>query len=223
MTGAVWTEIAAGARAAGFDAAPLRPAAGETGSGETGDEVAAVVMLGTLGPRTWAAFQASPEAEDGAPDPLDRWSRRQAQALAKRFGGAPCLPNDGPPWAPFLRWAARAEPVWPSRLGMTLHARKGLWTSWRAALLLPVWPEGAPPPPAPVPRPCDPCAAPCLSACPVGAFAETTDGPRYDAEACAAHLRRPEGAECRDRGCLARRACPVGRAYAPTPAQGAFH
>ncbi|MEO1689470.1 MAG: hypothetical protein AAFU61_16385, partial [Pseudomonadota bacterium] len=120
MTGAVWTEIVAGARAAGFDAAPLRPEAGETGFGETGpgetgpvetgpgetgsgetrDEVAAVVMLGTLGPRTWAAFQASPEAEDGAPDPLDRWSRRQAQALAKRFGGAPCLPAQASPGPP---------------------------------------------------------------------------------------------------------------------------
>jgi len=200
------------------DAAGLIPA-----PGEAADDVAAVVLLGSRVGETWEAFQAEAEARDGAPHPLDRWSRRKAEALADAFDGRALMPNDGPPYVPFLRWAARAEPVWPSRLGMTLHARKGLWASWRAALLLPRAPLGLPAPPAPVPRPCDPCAAPCLAACPVGAFEETPDGSRYDADACAAHVRGPEGEACREAGCLARRACPVGRGLTPTPAQAAFH
>jgi hypothetical protein len=170
----------------------------------------------------WAVFRTSPEAGDGAADPLDRWSARVAGALAARFGGRAVLPNDGPPYAPFLQWAARAEPVWPSRLGMTLHAERGLWASWRAALLFEGL-EGAPEAPARGARPCDACGAPCLSACPVGAFAETEAGPRYDAAACAAHLGRPEGAECRERGCLARRGCPVGADWAHEPERAAFH
>jgi hypothetical protein len=51
----------------------------------------------------------------------------------------------------------------------------------------------------------------------VDAFA----GGRYDVDACLGHLARPEGAPCREGGCLARRACP---ANAPIPtAQAAFH
>jgi hypothetical protein len=45
----------------------------------------------------------------------------------------------------------------------------------------------------------------------------------YDVEACAGWLRRPEGRECMGAGCLARRACPVGRDFAQPPEQAAFH
>ncbi|MEM1313392.1 MAG: ferredoxin [Pseudomonadota bacterium] len=216
-----FADIAAAARDAGFEASALAPAPGEVPESLLPD-ARAVVLLGSAGPATWAAFQASPEAADGAPHPLDRWSRRLADGLAARFGGAAVLPFDGPPYVPFLRWAARAEPVWPSRLGMTLHARKGLWASWRAALALPgALPDA--PAPEPGPRPCDPCAAPCLAACPVSAFEETPEGPRYDADRCAAHLRSPSGEACREGGCLARRACPVGTGFTPSSEQGAFH
>ena len=67
------------------------------------------------------------------------------------------------------------------------------------------------------PRPCDTCAAPCATACPVDAFA---DG--YDVAACKAHVASPAGADCRRGGCLARRACPVGQGRR-LPAQSAFH
>lgn len=218
-------EIAAAAAAEGLRAAaflpPADPAArarlAPPGAGQAG----AVVLLGT-GDGTWDRFAASAEARDGAPHPLDRWSARVAAGLALRFGARAILPSDGPPFAPFIGWALAAEPAWPSRLGPLLHAERGLWASWRAALALPALAD-VPAAPAPGPRPCDACAAPCLSACPVGAFAETEEGPRYDVAACAAWLERPEGAACRDRGCLARRACPVGRAATHRPAQAAFH
>ncbi|SFI86547.1 hypothetical protein [Albimonas pacifica] len=214
-------EIARAAAAEGLRAAAFAPRDGELPADRPGAPAAAGVLLAADG-TTWARFQASPEARDGAPDPLDRWSARVAGALADRFGGRAVLPGDGPPWAPFLAWALRAEPAWPSRLGPLLHARRGLWASWRAALVFGAL-EGAPPPPAPGPRPCDACPAACLRACPAGAFAETPQGPRYDVPACVAHLETPQGAPCREGGCLARHACPVGRAAAHGPAQAAFH
>ena len=34
-----------------------------------------LILLGPHEPRFWTAFAESPEYRDGAPDPLDRWSR----------------------------------------------------------------------------------------------------------------------------------------------------
>ncbi len=207
-----WAEISAAARAEGFVPAPLRL---------SGEEAAAwspvIVLLGAEA-RTWDAFQTAPEARDGARHPLDRWSARVASALAARFGGRAIGPSDGPPWPPFVSWAIRAEGAWPSRLGPLLHLDRGLWASWRGALALPDL-RDVPPPLVPGPRPCDACSAPCLAACPVNAL--SAEG--YEVPACVAHLSRPEGAPCRTRGCLARRACPVGATAAHAPDRAAFH
>ena len=56
-------------------------------------------------------------------------------------------------------------------------------------------------------------------ACPVEAFAEG----RYDVPKCVNHIAGPSGTECLTGGCLARRACPVGRDYAYAPDQARFH
>ena len=69
-------------------------------------------------------------------------------------------------------------------------------------------------------HPCAACAEqPCLHACPVGAFSATG----YDVAACTTHLHAAAGESCMSRGCLARRACPVGRAYRYSEAQARFH
>lgn len=73
--------------------------------------------------------------------------------------------------------------------------------------------------PPPVARPCETCAAPCLTACPVGALT----GAGYDLPACHAFLDRPEGAECLSAGCLVRRACPLSQSYARLPEQSGYH
>lgn len=185
------------------------------------------MLFGYDGPALWAAFQRSPEAADGAPHPMDRWSRREGEALGARFAADAHFPFGGPPYAPFLSWAQRAGPVWASDIGMLIHGARGLWVGYRFALFFPGVAETPPPDRAAEPdavrgegRPCDGCVEkPCVSACPVNAF-----GPAgYDVEACAGHLRSPLGAPCREGGCLARRACPVGRMFAPEPAQAAFH
>jgi hypothetical protein len=183
-----------------------------------GAQAGTLVLLGMVGRRHWPAFAASPEVEDGGADPLDRWSRRVIGELAAELAAHPLYPFEGPPWLPFQRWALKAEPVHRSALGVLIHPEWGLWHSYRGALAM----AGSWTIPASVDRgsPCDRCLAkPCLSACPVGAFSAE----RYDVDACAAHLRGPDGGDCLERGCPARRACPVGDAHQYGAAQAAFY
>lgn len=184
------------------DAVPAFPDGGAAGT---------LVLLGFAGGIGWPAFAASPEAADGAPDRLDRWSRRMVDGLAARWSGMALYPFGGPPWLPFQRWARCAEPVFASPLGILIHPAWGLWHSYRGAVALrerldlPARDAAA--------SACESCVArPCLSACPVGAF--TPGG--YDVAGCAAHIASPAGIGCRAGGCVARRACPAGaeRAYA---------
>ena len=180
-------------------------------------EIRTIVLIGVAGRLGWDAFAKSQEARDGERHPLDRFSRRVIDGLARDLGGIALYPFGGPPFFPFQRWARRAEPVHPSPIGLLIHPRYGLWHSYRGALsfadALDVPPSKA------VPSPCDSCAAkPCLGACPVGAFSLLG----YDVPACVAYLRAAEGAECMERGCLARRACPIGADQAHGPEQAAF-
>ena len=183
-----------------------------------GARAATLVLVGNTGPGMWTAFSASAEAADGAPDALDRWSRRVVSRLADALGGAAHFPFGGPPWLPFIRWAQRAGPVHPSPIGPLVHPDFGLWHAYRGALAfrerldLPPRDNRA--------SPCDTCAdRPCLSSCPVGAFSASG----YDVTGCVAHIESRAGERCLDTGCLARHACPVGRETAYGAPQAAFH
>ena len=180
-------------------------------------EVRTLVLAGMAGREGWGAFAASPEARDGADHPLDRWSRRVIEALARGLGAKALFPFGGPPFWPFQQWARRAEPVHPSPIGLLIHPRYGLWHSYRGAL---AFPEAlAIPEPAAVPSPCESCSGRwCLRACPVGAFS----GAGYDVAACVGHLESSAGADCMGSGCRARRACPVGAEHAYGPEQADF-
>jgi hypothetical protein len=183
-----------------------------------GIEAGTLVLVGFVGRDQWPEFAASPEARDGAPDPLDRWSQRVVGGLAEETGARAIFPFGGPPWAPFLRWAQMAEPVHPSPLGMLIHPDWGLWHAWRGALAFRR--RIALPPPDRRGSPCDSCRdRPCLTACPVSAFAQEY----YDNAVCTAHIRSEEGADCVNAGCRARLACPVGAAHRYGPDQARFH
>jgi hypothetical protein len=183
-----------------------------------GSAAATLVLAGFAGSAQWPGFAASPEASDGAADPLDRWSRRLLGGLAATLGATALYPFGGPPYHPFQRWAQRAEAVHPSPLGMLIHPDWGLWHSYRGALAFAQ--RLALPPADRRPSPCASCAAkPCLAACPVGAL--TTHS--YDVPACVAHIATARGSDCMSAGCRARRACPVGAARRYEPAEAEFH
>ena len=180
--------------------------------------VRTIVLAGMAGHDGWDAFAASPEASDGCADPLDRWSRRVIEALARELGATALFPFGGPPWLPFQQWARRAEPVHASPIGILIHPRYGLWHSYRGALGFSA--ALAVPEPEAAASPCDSCSGRwCLKACPVGAFS----GSGYDVGACAAHVKSAAGADCVALGCRARRACPVGAEHAYEPEQANFH
>ena len=177
-----------------------------------------VLLFGFVGAAQWPNFAGSPEAADGRPDPLDRWSRRVLTELADRFGAKPLFPFEGPPYWPFQAWARRAEPVSASPLGLLIHPDYGLSHSYRGALAFAQEIELEQPPRRA--SPCETCAdRPCLFACPVGAFSSAG----YAVDVCAAGLRSPAGADCLGSGCRARGACPVGRDYAQSAGQAQFH
>jgi hypothetical protein len=184
--------------------------------GELAD-MRAIVLVGMVGRDGWDAFSASPEAQDGLADPLDRWSRRVIEGLALEFGGRALFPFGGPPYLPFQRWAQRAEPVHSSPIGLLIHQHYGLWHSYRGAVGFRE--ELAAREPTASLSPCETCTGRwCLNSCPVGAFSHAG----YDVAACAAHLRSGAGADCMDFACRARRACPVGAHHAYGPEQATF-
>ena len=92
-------------------------------------DIRTIVLAGMAGREGWDAFAASPEASDGLADPLDRWSRRMIEALARELGGRALFPFGGPPFLPFQQWARRAEPVHPSPIEILIHPHYGLWHS----------------------------------------------------------------------------------------------
>ena len=184
-----------------------------------------LVLIGHAGSSLWPYFIASPEYRDGLAEPLDRWSRRIGDDIARRFGGRAVYPFDGPPFHPFQRWAMRAHGLRPSPLGVLIHPRYGPWHAYRFALFLPDGHADAGPGAARQSGPdagfvtCDTCAAPCLAACPAGAIHR--DG--MDFVACLDHLNGDVSHPCVQSGCGAREACPVGDGYRYVPLHARFH
>lgn len=174
-----------------------------------------VILIGNAGPDMFRRFGCE---RDPVRDRMDDWTRDTVERLAADLDARACYPFEmNPPW-PFLTWARRAGAGHVSPLGLNIHPVYGLWHAYRAALLfsvafdIPAHKAGQ--------SPCETCVVkPCLTGCPVRAF----DGSLYDVQACAAHLRSPDGQNCMTRGCLARHACPVGQGYAYAPAQAEFH
>jgi hypothetical protein len=179
-----------------------------------GAPAATAVLVGNAGPAMFTRFAAE---RDPTRDRLDDWCRDVLGRLAVRIDAAVHFPFDAPP-LPFPTWARRARAGHASPLGLNIHPRYGLWHAYRAALTFSK--HLALPGPELGPHPCQTCAErPCLAACPVAAFTN----PGYDVAACATHIGAPDGDECMTAGCLARRACPVGSAYAYDLRQAGFH
>ena len=172
------------------------------------------ILIGNAGPDMFRRYWRERTLGDAS---LDRWTRTAVSSLAASLDATAVFPFDKPA-LPFLRWARRAGAGHISPLGLNIHSQFGLWHAYRAALLFPVAFDL--PAQSPGAHPCETCAdKPCLSACPVNAFS----GPVYDVDGCGAHLKSDGGTPCMDGGCLARRACPVGRGYTYETPQIRFH
>lgn len=175
-----------------------------------------LLLLGPDEPEFWPAFIASPEATDGQPDPMDRWSRRVIGGWAATLDAQALYPFGGAPYLPFFSWAKRTGRIGASPIMLLVHDTAGLFVSFRGALALPHRVDLPPPPP----QPCATCFdQPCRSACPVMAF----DGAGYDVAACKTYLDTAPGQDCMDRGCAARRACPISQRYPRIDAHSAYH
>ncbi len=176
-----------------------------------------VIMIGNVGSHLWEPFQAEINWSD--PNPLDAWTKKKLDPLAKEYRFKVIYPFTGPEYAPFQTWAMQADCVYTSPLGMLIHPEYGLWHAYRAAFVYDGQLDvsiGA----SCGPSPCDSCAErPCLSACPVSAFSD--EG--YDVAACMDYLRQDSGCMCCKEGCQSRLACPVGQHYAYEPDHARFH
>ena len=175
-----------------------------------------LMLVGWRGRDGWAAFRDASERRDRDRDPLDRWSARVLDGLARDHDATAILPFEGPPWPPFLTWARRAEGLAASPLGLAIDGRVGLWHAFRGALAVA---DDLGPEAAPQISPCATCERrACLSACPADAF----DGSGFDVGRCRGHLESHAGGLCRTDGCRARDACPIGRAHRYAPDQIRF-
>ena len=181
-----------------------------------------VVLIGNAGNALWRAFRAS-RPDMTARNPLDGWVADRLRAAAGKLD-AEFLDPMRPPYPPIQQWAVRAGVGHRSPINLVIHSEFGLWHAFRGALLTA---ETLPLPEAPaLENPCIACAAkPCLTTCPAEAFALPADGrfADFDPPACVDHVESPAGRGCRTVGCLARRACPVGRTWAYDREPAAYH
>ncbi len=179
------------------------------------------MLIGNRGPAMWKVFSASKFANDGKPDPLDRWTRSVVQPVADQLNARALYPFLSKPdrdhW-PFQRWAHAGMGLKQSPPGLLIDPEYGLWHAFRAALVFEIITNL--PKQKPTIHPCDECAnKPCLTTCPVNAISAKT----FDVTRCIAHVNSKRGNPCREKGCIARNACPVGRIHAYGDDQQTFH
>ncbi len=186
------------------------------------------VIIGDGGPGFFRGFLAA-GGPDGAPHPLDRYTRTTLAAVARGALAPLGLPHAlvfpfsgggvaGPP-LPFQRLGRAAGMGPPGPLGIQVHPVYGPWWAYRGLIALDVAAEAVALPAA-APRSGDGCAgcdAPCVAACPAGAV--RTAGLHY--LACASERLAPASA-CRT-SCAARIRCVRGPEHRYSDAQLEFH
>jgi hypothetical protein len=179
---------------------------------------AGALIVGSGGSAFFDRFEAEPEALDGAPHPLDRYTERVvARAVREALeplgvAHAAQFPFGVRPLIPFQRLGRAAGLGGPGPLGLQIHPEFGPWWAYRALIVL-----DRPLPAAPPPGDgCAGCDAPCVAACPGGAVARGG----FDIVACQA--RRLVAEPCR-LSCVARIACVRGPQHRYSDEELAFH
>lgn len=180
-----------------------------------------ILVFGNAGSGLWNAFLADLERDPrGLTDhlhPLDAYVRRAVGAADPLLGAIRrrwfWATADADLHIDFRMLAAMAGLGAQSRLGLLIRADLGTWIGLRAACFLDA--ELTPSAPATV-NPCDGCPAPCVTACPAGAF---PDG-KWSVDLCSRFHR--EDPTC-ERTCASRLACPVGADRRYLPEHYAYH
>lgn len=183
------------------------------------------LLIGNAGTAMWQHFSKSPEYADGQKDPMNRWTKRLLDELARSIGARVVYPFDEPYW-PFQRLAQKVACSKASPLGLLIHPQYGLWHAFRGLLIFDEAHEYMSQINALIAsskdlnHPCDTCQdKPCLNACPVGAFT----GENLEVKACFSHLDTGDDPDCINQGCQARCACPIAKEHQYDGAQIQFH
>ena len=183
------------------------------------------LLIGNAGSSMWRKFSMSNEYADGKRDSMNRWAKRILDEITQTLGARVVYPFDEPYW-PFQQLAQKAAGVQASPLGILIHPKFGLWHAFHGLIIFDEAHEFMIQINTLIEQrevlihPCDACEdKPCLSACPVGAFA----GERLDVKNCFTHLDKDETPHCMKRGCQARGACPIAKESQYDEAQIQFH
>ena len=178
------------------------------------------LVVGSGGPTFFDRFEAAGvEAVDGAPNPLDRYTRRVVDAAVTSVlgslgvGHAVFFPFAGlSPLIPFQRLGRAAGVGPPGPLGLQIHPVYGPWWAYRALIVVDRALHTGPS----LEDTCSGCPAPCVGACP-GAAVSTAG---FSIPAC--HAERLRAPACR-LSCAARIACVRGPEHRYRDEELAFH
>ena len=101
--------------------------------GELAD-IRTIVLAGMVGNEGWGAFAGSTEARDGAEHPLDRWSQRVIEAIARELGAKATVSFRRSAFlaVPAMGAARRARPSFSDRRPDPSPLRALAFLSWRA-------------------------------------------------------------------------------------------
>ena len=177
-------------------------------------EVKTLILLGPDEPNFWKHFILSPEWKKEEINPLDMWSYRVINEIAKNLNSLAFFPF-GTPAHPFFKWAIRSGSAWQSPVSLLVHKNAGLMVSYRGALGLS---KRIKLPPK-TQKPCNNCNKPCLNACKVTAL--TSKG--YDVGKCKSFLNTIYCAKFLSQGCSVRLSCPISKKIKRDPKQSEYH
>ena len=178
------------------------------------------ILIGSGGREFFDRFVAETLPGDGAPNPLDRFTRETIERIVRetlarsRVGQRVLFPfrvESDTEVIPFQRLGRAAGLGAPGPLGLQIHPEYGPWWAYRALLVL----DEEAPPVAPVGDGCDGCDAPCVEACPAHAVQVTG----FIVDAC--HARRLTAPACH-LSCAARIRCVRGPQHRYSEGQLAF-
>ena len=192
----------------------------EMTNGPSGQDGKSAALIGNHGIAMWQVYEASGFDEDGAANPLDRWTKQSITPIALELSAIalyPFLDGCDQHW-PFQQWAKAATSIKQSPLGLLIDPEFGLWHAFRAVLVFDDPFEFSTS--AATAHPCDNCVTkPCLNTCPVAAISVG----KFDVNVCIDHVISERDKICNSKGCIARNSCPVGKEYAYKSEQQAFH